>query len=119
MCTHTYIHTYIHFIHMHMNFCPIQTSETRASYEATCTAKPLGEANDDKMYAFFMHEIIYRVFIKYCVFFLKCCDFFYLCQFCSLTHRGETERGKSPEYILKSSKNTIFYVLLMILCMYY
>ena len=48
---------------------------------------------------------------------LKCCDFFELCKFCCSAcvlpailythwHRGETERGKSPEYILKSSKKT-------------
>ena len=64
-------------------------------------------------------QLTYRVFIKYCVFSLKCCDFSELCQFyCGAgvwpaivythRHRGETERGQSPEYILKSSKNTIF-----------
>ena len=50
---------------------------------------------------------------------LKCWDFSELCKFCCSTgvwpaivytywHRGETERGQSPEYILKSSKKTIF-----------
>ena len=50
------------------------------------------------------------------VFFLKCCDFSELCQFCcsagvvfchivyALWYQGETERGQSLEYILKSSK---------------
>ena len=46
---------------------------------------------------------------------LKCCDFSVLCPFCCIAgdwpvivythwHRGETERGQSPEYIFKSSK---------------
>ena len=49
----------------------------------------------------------------------KCCDFSELCKFCSSAgvwpaivythwHRGETERGQSPEYNSRSSKNTIF-----------
>ena len=63
--------------------------------------------------------IEYRVFIKHCVFSFEFYDFSELCQFCckrwgltwhcvhTLTpHRGETERGQSPEYILKSSKKT-------------
>ena len=64
----------------------------------------------------------YRVFIKYCVFSLKFCDFSELCQFCCsagvlpvilwskhevrCTHRGKTERGLSPEYILKIFEKT-------------
>ena len=58
---------------------------------------------------------IYRVFIKYCVFSLKGCNFlnsassaaalvFYLPLSGPSTHRGKTERGQSPEYILKFSK---------------
>ena len=49
--------------------------------------------------------ISYRVFIKYCVFYLEFYDFSKLCQFwCSagVWHWGKT----SPEYILKSSKKT-------------
>ena len=50
---------------------------------------------------------------------LKCCDFSELCKFCCSAgvwpaivythwHRGETERGQSPKYILNLRKNTIF-----------
>ena len=60
------------------------------------------------------------MFIRYCVFSLKCCDFlntassaatlvFYLPfsgPSMKCTHRGKTERGQSPEYILKFSKKT-------------
>ena len=56
--------------------------------------------------------IVYRVFIKYCVFSLKFCDFFnsvssaaalvFYLQLC--TQRWKNETGQSPEYILKFSK---------------
>ena len=69
--------------------------------------------------------ISYRVFIKYCVFFPKMLRFFWTLQFCCRAgvwpaivythwHRGETESGQSPEYILKSSwkkylMNTLYF----------
>ena len=60
------------------------------------------------------HEQIQGVHQILC-FSLKCCEFSELCQFCCSAgvwpvivythwHWGETERGQSPEYILKSSK---------------
>ena len=62
----------------------------------------------------------YRVFIKYSVFFPYLFHFSELCKFCCSAcvwpdivythwHQGETERGQSPEYILKSSKNHNIY----------
>ena len=55
-----------------------------------------------------MHIIIYRVFIKYCVFSLKFCEFSLFGQFCCsvgvlsawcvYAHRVKTEKDQSPEY---------------------
>ena len=65
-------------------------------------------------------SVIYRVFIKYCVFSLKFCDFSELCQYCCSTgvlpawyvythsHRGKTEKGQSPKYFKIFGKKTIF-----------
>ena len=55
--------------------------------------------------------MIYRVFIKYCVFPLKCCDFSELCQFfCSAgvlpANIWKSESNQSSEYIFKFSKKT-------------
>ena len=61
---------------------------------------------------------MYRVFIKYCVFSLKCSELYQFCcragvlpAWCVYTdwHRGKTEKGQSPEYILKFSKKTTIF----------
>ena len=63
------------------------------------------------------HIATYRVFIKYCFFFLKILDFSELCQFrCSAgfstclvcVHRGRREKDQRPEYFKIFGKNTIF-----------
>ena len=66
-----------------------------------------------------VESIIYRVFIKYCVFSWKFRDFSELCQFCCSAgvllawfvythwHRGKTEKDQSLEFY-KIFKNTIF-----------
>ena len=65
---------------------------------------------------YYIGYVIYWVFIKYCVFFLKFCDFSELCKFCCSAgvvqythwHRGKTEKGQSTEFSKILGKNTIF-----------
>ena len=64
-----------------------------------------------------MSSILYRVFIKYCVFIFKCCDFlnsassapalvFYLPGMCALTGTDGKQRKARVRNILKSSEKT-------------
>ena len=51
---------------------------------------------------------IYRVLIKYCVFYLKCCDFSELCQFCCSVGVEPAWCCKTPEWFeIFEKKNTI------------